>query len=205
MTKASHLRTIAFDAYRYGIQKSLRDGTSQAVYWYVKCECGEKVSVAGGSHSSPELMVKNMRQKGWDLREGKPSKCPECSHPRKDTHMTKPVATSETVTASPIVAAGKIMRVVYNLLEDYFDTGTLLYKGGWTDARIAKEAGTAENVVTKIREESYGKLAEDPEITKLKDDLELLALEVGETFRKFNERIDAFRSRADRLQAGRKV
>lgn len=201
---AERLKSIAVDAHKYGIKKALRDGISQAVHWTVACACGETVHVPGGSHSSPELMVKNMRQKGWDLREGKTPKCP--SHSRKDNAMTKPVAASEVaVIPASTGPSGKILRAVYSLLEDYFDVDRMLYKSGWTDTRISKEAGTAEGVVARIREESYGKLAEEPEISKLKDDLELLTLELDSSHRKLNDQLAAFSQRIERIAAGRKI
>lgn len=206
-----NLNRIEAQALSYGIKKSLRDGVSHApVFWHVTCDCGEVGKVPADGNTSPELMVRNMRKRGWDLREGKPPKCPPCVHPKKDPDMSKPGAVihvAEPIPPSTVPASvsTKITLGVGRLLDEFFDTTAMLYKGGWTDAKVAKEIGTAEGVVTRIRDEVYGKLAEDPEITTLKDDLQLLALELGETFRKFNERLEAFRSRADRLAAGRKV
>lgn len=198
---------IERDAAAYGIMKLKRDGADQSVHWQLTCgSCGEAARVPAGSKSSPELMAKDMRRRGWELREGKAPKCPKCFHPRKGNDMNKPLAQSETAVAtSGLQMPGKILRAVYALLDDHLDPDKMLYRNGWTDGRIAKESGVAEGAIIKIREESYGKLSEDPEVTSLKDDLTLLTIEIAETHTKLNDKLMGFHQRIERIASGRKV
>lgn len=197
---------IERDAAAYGIMKIKRNGVDQAVHWQVTCAmCGEVSRVPSGTRSPPELLAKHMRQKKWELKEGKAPKCPSCSNPRKGNDMNKPLAQSETEAPSALQMPGKILRAVYALLDDHLDPEKMLYRNGWTDGRIAKESGVAEVAITKIREESYGKLSEDPEVTSLKDDLKLMSMEIADTHTKTMATLTAFGQRIERIAAGRKV
>ena len=74
----------------------------------------------------------------------------------------------------PVPAIGPnpiIMRRVITLLNDQFDMKTRLYREGWSDERVAKDAETSPDYVTTLRRSAYGELAEDPMITKARDDI----------------------------------
>lgn len=201
------LAGIERDAAAYGMFKLKRDGVDQAVHWRVTCGgCDVIGRVPGNSHSPPNLMAKNMNRRGWKLREGKSPQCPRCANPRKDNpDMNKAVTAGEVVNAVATAPHPKILRVVFELLGEHFDQQKMLYRNGWTDARIAKECGTSEQVVIRLRDESYGKLSEDPEVTSLKDDLSLLTLEINGDHAKLSEKLAAFGQRIERIAAGRKV
>lgn len=72
---------------------------------------------------------------------------------------------------SPSQAAGRARRLVYMALEDYYDEGKKAYKPGHSDAITAKECNVSEELVRKIREESYGPLAEPSEIAGFRAEL----------------------------------
>ena len=74
----------------------------------------------------------------------------------------------------------KLERKIYAALDDHFDEVKRLYKGNATDATIAKDIGTSETIVARIRTEAYGELAEDPAIQSVRDQLEVMKLEISE-------------------------
>lgn len=78
----------------------------------------------------------------------------------------------------------KIARLIYASLDEHFDEVRRLYRSGWSDERIAKEIETSPVIVSRIRAAAYGELAEDPKITALRDDLELIRMEVEENVAK---------------------
>jgi phosphoserine phosphatase len=67
-----------------------------------------------------------------------------------------------------------IMRRVITLLNDHFDMDKRLYRSGWSDELIAKTAETSPEFVVTFRRSAYGELAEDPMISKLRDDVAAL-------------------------------
>lgn len=83
----------------------------------------------------------------------------------------------------------KIARKVYALLDDHFNEETKLYRSGWSDAKIAAEIQTSVEVVSRIREEAYGKLAQDPALQALRDDIELARMETIELQTQFNTNV----------------
>jgi len=93
----------------------------------------------------------------------------------------------------------KISHAVFQMLDDVFDAQKRLYKNGYTDQRVAKECGTSDQVVAWLRNETFGQLAEDPRLTSLRDDLELLRLESAECFARLQKDIAAAQSRLEQL------
>lgn len=87
--------------------------------------------------------------------------------------MVKTVA-SPTSAPAPIPAqpqrsedARKARLDVDLLLVDNFDPATGRYKAGWSDDRVAKEAGMALDFVVKRREAEHGHLARDIDAQRL--------------------------------------
>lgn len=74
----------------------------------------------------------------------------------------------EPAAAPPSV---KTQRKVFAFLEAYFDDKSRLYRGGYTDERVALECETDTAVVVGIREEAFGTLAEPPEWMQLRTDM----------------------------------
>jgi hypothetical protein len=72
----------------------------------------------------------------------------------------------------------KIARRIYAALDEHFDEDRKLYRTGWADAKVAETLDVSIDLVTRIRREAYGELAEPPEIQGFRDDLELLRMQV---------------------------
>lgn len=95
----------------------------------------------------------------------------------------------------------KITHTVFQLLDSVFDPIKRLYRPPYSDARVAKDCGTTEEVVRGLRAEVYGELAEDPRIQNVMDDIALAEMQFAE-FVKNSERIFSdLKSRVDQLRA----
>lgn len=108
-----------------------------------------------------------------------------------------------TVMSNPsrpnIAPAPKISRDVFQSLEAVFDGEKRLYRSGYTDQRVARDCGTSEEVVAYLREGAFGALAEDPRLTSLRDDLELLAMDAAEKFAALQKSLGELRSRVEQI------
>lgn len=114
--------------------------------------------------------------------------------------INAPQAEEEKMLNKPLISpAPKITHAVFQLLDGVFDASKRLYKSGYTDQRVARESGTTEDVVAYLRTETFGQLAEDPRISNLRDDMELLGMESAEAFAKLQKSLGELRSRVEQL------
>jgi hypothetical protein len=94
------------------------------------------------------------------------------------------------VVAASIAPNPRIQRRVYDLLSEQYIEDKSINKGrfsaGWSDERVAKEANASLAYVVKVREEGYLPLAEDPEMTKVKGDIQ----KNGEKIERFGTEFD---------------
>jgi hypothetical protein len=248
MGSSDILRQIESDAARFGFIKNYshsRDSEGgRNVVWQIHCsKCPREFSAYWGVRTSPALMVKNMRRRGWDIGLGERPLCPDCAHPKRDyTPPVKPPpngaeryvqpetaivaalkkaveqkqpamiaplvprANKEkpmTETKAPPTPSPKISHAVFGLLDDTFDAEKRQYKNSYSDARVAQECGTTEEVVVWLRRETFGELAEDPIITTLKEEIELMRMEVAENVaaltRTFSPRLDQLANRVEQI------
>lgn len=93
----------------------------------------------------------------------------------------------------------KISHAVFQCLDAIFDGEKRLYRSGYTDQRVAKECGCSEDVVAYLRTETFGALAEDPRISSMRDDLELLRMESAEMFAKLQRQLGDISSRLEQV------
>lgn len=348
MGKQSILASIESDAARAGFFKKRDTSHDQhRTAWAIKCaKCPKGFSTFWSPQTSPELMIKNMRVRRWDVGKGLQPLCPDCAHPSKspvnkslpvvfeDTPFIKPLPetklaqalvdagialaakpqpapmtfeevldrvaiepppsvqvaeraqkkiwlniVTEEVTAGKVVLAEaiekmqtakeellaaqqaraavaravrsqrceerrqrkiaeaaahlaeiarknaepqppiklsvpfveikmsnkpsptpKITHAVFQQLDAVFDGAKRLYKHGWTDAKVAKECGTSEDVVTYLRFETFGELAEDPRLQSIKDDIQLLEMQIADVKKNSDKAIRDLLSRVDQLQ-----
>lgn len=140
--------------------------------WRLTCGCGKSDQWAWGV-APPNVMIRNAHRQGWLLKYRKTPVCPECNGVHK-------VSTTIPNPQPQIGPDPKLARKIYAALDDHFDETKRLYHGNATDATIAKEIGTSETIVARIRTEAYGELAEDPAIQSVRDQLEVMKLEISE-------------------------
>jgi len=93
----------------------------------------------------------------------------------------------------------KLARKIYAALDDHFDDVKKRFAPGWDDQRIAKELDVSPELVIRIRREAYGELAEDPAISVLRDDVELLKMELADASDKLGKE---YAGKLDDLRAG---
>lgn len=330
---SSTTASIEIDAARYGIIKRVGYGPDRhKTAWHVKCsQCPRQFQATWNPRTSPELMVKNLRNRKWSVGLGDRPLCPACAHPRvshapakkPDHHTTEthvPLAPqttlftalskavevkvppkapmtpqekgqlgmaarnqNKTYTREDFVAWGKkggrtnyatpspypprrltheerslIMRAamlksharrkaakealtmqtisqthqtpiiqeipmtnangksvptpspkishaVFNLLDDVFLADKRLYKSGYSDAKVATDCGTSEDVVAYLRRETFGELSEDPRFSTMRDDVEMARLELADFVKAMDEKFRGFGNRLEQIASATKA
>lgn len=119
--------------------------------------------------------------------------------PAVEVETTVQPTEEEVMNAPRLAPAPKISHAVFQCLDGVFDPEKRLYRSGYTDARVAKECGTSEEVVSYLRTETFGQLAEDPRYSAVRDDLELLRMESAEVFAKLQKQLAEISSRVEQL------
>lgn len=128
-----------------------------------------------------------------------------CACPPESAHeiVNAPQAYEEKMVKIAPTPTPKISHAVFQCLDGVFDAAKRLYKSGYTDQRVAKECGTSEDVVAYLRVETFGQLAEDPRISAMRDDLELMRMESAEVFAKLQKQMGEMASRVEQLAHAR--
>lgn len=178
---SSNYLQLAAECAHHGLREVL-DGHGRR-RWCVTCaSCGKEDSVFRSDVRNPQQVIGHFTRTKWLLgRKTAPYCSAECRKAAKVSEkeiskewaMALPIKTS----APPVQAIGPnpiIMRRVITLLNDHFDMKTRLYANGWSDEIIARNAETSPDFVTTFRRSAYGELAEDPMISKLRDDVAAL-------------------------------
>ena len=142
--------------------------------WRLTCGCGESEQWTWGV-IPPNVMIRNVHRQGWLTKYRKTPTCPKCNGVHKMSVQPQIPLPQSQLGPDP-----KLARKIYAALDDHFDEVKRLYKGIATDATIAKEIGTSETIVARIRTEAYGELAEDPALQSARDQLEVMKLEISE-------------------------
>jgi len=168
----------------YGLYYTYRNSGRSG--WYIHCKCGASQTIGRPINCIPEHLVPAFKREGWDISLKYPPVCAQCQKGERKV-------TSTSVAPNP-----KIARQIYASLDDHFNEKKRVYNSGWSDAKIAKELDVSVSVVTAIRKEAYGELAEDPAITAFKEDIELLKLEFADQFAKLSS---SFMARLSTLES----
>lgn len=221
--QAERLR-IEGDIAAYGLER-VTDSTGR-VRWRACCtKCGKEEDCFRADLRDADQMINHFLKRGWVMRRKEPMYCStSCQREareqlekqramqramQQEIEMKHPT-TSATSTMALTTVAGtaigpdpKMLRRVFAMLDDNFDTDRRLYRSGWSDERIAKEASASLEFVTKYRREAYGELAEHPEIGRLRDDIkamdELYTKQLKQLEGSFASQINELRSRLEKL------
>jgi hypothetical protein len=171
---------LAAEYAHHGLREVL-DGHGRRRWWATCGHCGKEDSVFRSDVRNPQQIIGHFTKARWILaRKTSPYCSPECMRAEKamqpNNNNKAPAAPVQTIGPNPV-----IMRRVITLLNDQFDMKTRLYREGYSDERVAKEAETSPDFVTTFRRGAYGELAEDPMISKLRDEVAALkALQLEE-------------------------
>lgn len=129
----------------------------------------------------PEVVTRWASQNGWQIdAKFKRSVCDRCVAALREKESEARM-TNE---------AKKSVRAVWTLLEEHYDDDAKRYEHGWTDARVAAEAGMAEAYVAGIRSEHFGP-TEDPRVVELRADIERASAESSKAFAELAELVRA--------------
>lgn len=149
----------------------------------------------------PEAAIARFfRGRGWLVdNECRSAVCPKCQEKDKVTDIS--------------AAAMKRQRQMFLLLDEHFDIEAGCYDGDWSDARIAKETGLAENVVRHARDSAYGPIKINPVIVsagkeiaelreKVKADLAAVRQLADQTATDLQKRLDDIEAKVSRAIRG---
>jgi polyhydroxyalkanoate synthesis regulator phasin len=206
------------DAAMYGVVRSTdRDGRK---HFIATCaQCNRQQNTFNSTFDHVDEILSHFRKQGWVFdykvspycttqcqRSAKKAKQIEDREKRKIEEMNhKPQAPPAPPPLPPVVATPsigthpKIARRVITLLNENFDCDKRLYHPGWSDELVAKEADAALVFVVKYREDAYAKLAEEPMVTKIREDIKALEDLQAQHCAEINGKIEELKARLDKL------
>lgn len=165
----SYLRLQAECAH-HGVREIV-DGAGRR-RWEVACsQCGKATNFFRSDVKNAQQVVNHFLRAGWVLkRKATPYCSVECSKAaRMELKMPEKAAPVQAIGPNPV-----IMRRVITLLNDQLDMDKRLYRAGYSDERVAKEAETSLEFVVSFRRSAYCELAEDPMISQVRGEVAAL-------------------------------
>ena len=114
------------------------------------------------------------------------------------THSTIEAAAAALPPPPSLIGNPKIVVKVITMLNEHFDLEKRLFRSGWSDERIANEAGTSVTFVVGYREDAYAKLAEDPVATKMREDIRALEDLQAQHVAEISAKVDELKARLDK-------
>ena len=127
--------------------------------------CGKQDDRAIRPNLPEDAIAQFFRARGWAVDSRcRSAMCPRCQEKAKVTDIS--------------AAAMKRQRQMFLLLDEHFDADAGQYVGDWSDAKIAKETGLAESVVTHARDSAYGPIKVNAALVSAGKDLAELRAQV---------------------------
>lgn len=191
-SSGSHM-AMASECAHHGIREIVNGAGRRR--WEVTCaHCFRSASCYRADVHDAAPIINHFAKAKWVLaRKSSPFCSLECSRTQRAIEMELRMS-SPIKEPPPVQAIGPnpvIMRRVITLLNDQFDIKSRLYREGWSDARVAKEAETSPDFVVTFRRSAYGELAEDPMISRLRDDVAALKELLEQEATKFRMQFEA--------------
>lgn len=91
------------DAAKYGFQ-TINDRALRQTRWSIECSRCHTLSMKGWApQTNPDLMIKNMRQAGWQIGRGEPPVCADCLRREKEKRNNERAAAMKAETAFTVV------------------------------------------------------------------------------------------------------
>lgn len=118
--------------------------------------------------------------RGWIVGDRGKHVCPACRkaarrQPKKDTSVAETIFKTPVPPRSPV--AQSKLGDLYMILSEAYVGADKTYKAGWSDVRIAKETGLAEEFVKLRREQDFGPLVVDTLAEDLRAAIKVMAIE----------------------------
>lgn len=142
-----------------------------------------KEFIFSGKRLPPDAIVAKLKRLGW--KTGSKLICPSCNgHAPRPVLVEEPMQKAELTSGTALSSSGAmpapestaraLRRAVVEWLDQAYDLPKQCYKEGFSDATIAKETGTSETNVAKLRDEFFGPAAppEPKEIRRLREAIE---------------------------------
>lgn len=181
----------------YQVKSRLVAGGEYRPFACAACHaCGTNKEIRQGDRSNnPEAVEKKFRAEGWEFSAWNPREitCPQCIAKRRDTRRGESGRKGEGEKAVPTLtlntpASADAVRppnkteltveeraLVRNLLGGCFDEKAGQYSEGWSDQRVAREAGDLPHkLVADLRDLAFGPVRSVSEIEVLRADLAAL-------------------------------
>ncbi len=179
------------------------DPATHRVRWEIECrECHTVSSHGWSQRMSANLAIRSLRKAGWEVEHKRKPLCADCVKRKNDRGenvvdlktnndgaglMAGPAkallleaVNTEVERRAAVGPDLKIARRVIGMLEEHFDDQLRVFRVGHSDQSIADSLGVSVEAVVKIRREAFGELAEDPKVKQMREDIELLAMEVAD-------------------------
>jgi hypothetical protein len=200
------------EAAHYGVIRTTdKDGRR---HFITTCgHCGRQQNTFNSTFDHVDEILSHFRKQGWMFdykvspyctaqcqRSAKKARQIEDREKRQIEEMNhKPSAPPAPVAAPSMIGPNpKIVVKVITMLNEHFDLDKRLFREGWSDERIAKEAATSLTFVVGYREDAYAKLAEDPMTTKLREDIKALEELQARHVAEVNAKLDELKARLDK-------
>lgn len=156
----------------HGIREIL-DGAGRR-RWQMTCgQCGKSTDYFRSDLCDAPQIINHFKAGHWILKRKTTPYCSkECAKAARQIEM-EPTMSEK----APVPAIGPnpvIMRRVITLLNDQLDMDKRLYRAGYSDERVAKEAETSLEFVVSFRRSAYCELAEDPMISQMRGEVAAL-------------------------------
>lgn len=130
-------------------------------------DCGavESVRVNAARTLLPdEVIDKKFVQHGWRVgSHAKDDRCPKCVAAKKGKTVLKVVPPSET---PPRTMGRDDRRIIFEKLNDTYVDEKTGYDSGWSDHRVASDLGVPRKWVENVREEMFGSVGTNAEMTE---------------------------------------
>lgn len=216
------------EAAHYGVIRTTdKDGRK---HFIVTCgQCNRQQNSFNSTFDHVDEILSHFRRQGWQFDYKLPPYCTaQCQRSAKRAKQVEerekrqieemnhkpqapppnsiPSVIPAISSAPPMIGPNpKIVVKVITLLNEQFDLDKRLFRPGWSDDRIAKEAGTSLTFVVGYREDAYAKLAEDPMATKFREDIKALedlqsaqSSALMASMADFSRKIDDLKARLDK-------
>lgn len=173
-------------------------GTYRSIAQIACRECGTTSSIgtkAGGSHLPPDAIQKKFEQKGWSIGANpKWDVCPDCARKQKAALLKIVHSVEKEVSDQPRIMGRDDRRVIFAKLDEVYLDEQRGYERGWSDQRVASDLGVPRKWVEVIRQENFGSIAANEDMSEFLSQAEALCKEAREALaeaRKAREQVEA--------------
>lgn len=186
---------------RFFHETSERDGAVFRRVARVTCrQCGVSTAmpISNGNHLlPPPFIAKKLEQKGWTIGNNDQWDFCPAHDPKKKEKPALKLIRQEVETQKPEEPrkmGREDRRIIFEKLNEVYLNEAVGYETGWSDHRVATDLGVPRKWVEQIRDENFGAIGTNPEMSEFLSEAEKLISEARSILsqcRKAREDIDA--------------